>query len=155
MTKTRLSGVLLLTAVLTMALVVSSSACAGPRSSQPVMDYSTFIADLRDSGITVEEAGEISQPFFSVKGKIVHADGADIQVFEYLSPQAMDTESKRVSPDGYTFTLPDMVTSVDWIAPPHLYKAGRIIVIYVGNDGAITGALEKILTMQFAGARSP
>ena len=137
-------------------LAVSSFGCgSGPKSSQPVMDYSTFVANLRDSGVTLEEAGDISQPFFSVKGKIVRADGADIQVFEYASPPAMDTESKRVSPDGYTFSLPDRVTSVDWIAPPHLYKAGRIIVIYVGIDRSITGSLEKILGKQFAGSQRP
>lgn len=34
---------------------------------------------------------------------------------------------------------------------PHFYKAGRIIVLYVGSDETVLGLLEEILGSQFAG----
>jgi len=38
-----------------------------------------------------------------------------------------------------------------WVAPPHFYKAGRIIVLYVGENAAVTEALDTVLGPQFAG----
>lgn len=143
----------LLTAVAIASLTIGAAACASsPKTSQAVMDYSTLLANLRASAVSVKEGEEVKQPFFSVKGRIVAVDGNDIQVFEYPTPAKMETESKYVSPDGYSFTAGNSVTNVSWIAPPHLYKAGRIMVIYVGIDKTITGLLENILGKQFAGA---
>jgi hypothetical protein len=41
--------------------------------------------------------------------------------------------------------------SVDWVKPPHLYQAGRIIVIYIGTNASLLHLLVGILGKQFAG----
>lgn len=144
----------LLTVVAIVSLTIGAAACtSNPRTSQAVMDYSTLLTNLRASAVSIKEGEEVTkQPFFTVKGRLVAVDGGDIQVFEYPTPAKMETESKYVSPDGYAFTAGNSVTNVSWIAPPHLYKAGRIMVIYVGIDKTITGLLENLLGKQFAGS---
>jgi hypothetical protein len=145
----------ILFALLWLAVNALAVGCTStPKTTQPIMDYSILLSTLRTptSSMLFAEAGEISQPFFGVKGRIVNAYGGDIQVFEYETPDAMEAGSEYVSPDGYTFKTNSRVTSVEWIAPPHFYKAGRIMVIYIGSDAQITDLLEKTLGMQFAGA---
>jgi hypothetical protein len=143
---------LLFAIALVAGITLGVGCTSNPQAGQPVMDYSILLTNLRVSSLLLTEAGEISQPFFGVKGRIVRANGGDIQVFEYKTPEAMEAESRYVSPDGYTFKTDSRVTSVEWIAPPHFYKAGRVIVIYVGSDLLMTDFLDKTLGRQFAGA---
>ena len=144
--------VCILFALLMLTVSVLSAGCTSNlRTMPPVMDESALITGLRATGSSVNEQEQISQPFFSVTGRTVVVDGASISVFEYATPAAMEKESEYVSPDGFVFTTSTMVTNVDWIGPPHFYKAGRIIVIYIGKDKATIGLLEKVLGKQFAG----
>ncbi len=113
----------------------------------PVKDYISLVDNLRAAGATVEPAGDVEQPFFSVKGQVIKVNGQDIQVFEYADDIAADTEAALVSPDGGSIGT----TMPFWVAPPHFYKAGRIIVLYIGENGAVIDVLESVLGVQFAG----
>ncbi|HMB25548.1 MAG TPA: hypothetical protein VKP08_22060, partial [Anaerolineales bacterium] len=84
---------------------------------------------------------------FSVEGQAVKVNGADLQIFEYENAAAMEEAASQVAPDGGSIGT-SMVT---WIDPPHFYKVGRIIVLYLGNDQAILDLLNKIIGSQFAG----
>jgi hypothetical protein len=118
-------------------------------STEPlaVEDKASLIAALQASGATVETGDPISQFFFSPEGSIIKVNGADVQVFEYESAEAMENEASQVAPDGGSIGT-SMVT---WMDPPHFYKAGRIIALYVGSDQAVLGLLEQVLGPQFAG----
>lgn len=131
------------------ALLVSSTACTEqtPVSPGPVQDYASLVDNLRAAGAAVEAAGEVSQDFFSVKGQVIEVDGEDVQVFEYSDESAANAEAALVSPDGSSIGT----TMVSWIAPPHFYKAGRIIVVYVGDDQRAMDMLKSVLGPQFAG----
>ena len=135
-----------------LALVVLLSGCSpNAKTSQSVIDHSGLLSNLSASGLSILEAGEISQPFFDVKGKSVSINKSNIQIFEYNSPEAMEAVSKSISADGTIIKR----TNVDWIDAPHFYKSGRIIVIYIGKDETIINLLEKILGKQFAGRQTP
>jgi hypothetical protein len=142
--------------VLAMASGLLLSACGGaPTASasnaspepRAVEDQATLVAALQAAGATIETGDPISQPFFSVEGNIIKVNGADVQVFEYESSEAMELESSQIAPDGSS----NATTMITWIDTPHFYKAGRIIVLYVGNDATVLDLLEKILGSQFAG----
>ncbi len=113
----------------------------------PVTDYVSLVDNLRKEGATVEPAGEIIQDFFSVRGQAIKVNGEDVQVFEYSDQSTAEAEAALVSPDGSSIgtSLPF------WVAPPHFYKAGRIIVLYVGENEAVMDVLESVLGAQFAG----
>jgi hypothetical protein len=142
--------------VLTILLLVfaqAMSACGkGATPTLPtepliVEDQASFLAALRAEGATAEVVDSISQDFFNVEGQIITVNGADVQVFEYESAEAMENAASQVAPDGGSIGT-SMVT---WIDTPHFYKAGRIIVLYIGSDQTILGLLENVLGPQFAG----
>src|SRR6266568_606464 len=53
--------------------------------------------------------------------------------------------------EGRTLTVNGEQIQVDWVKPPHLYKAGRIIVFYIGANDAVMHLLIGVLGKQFAG----
>ena len=112
-----------------------------------VEDKASLIAALEAAGATVELGEPISQPFFTPEGSIVKVNGADVQIFEYESSEAMANEASQVSADGGSIGT-SMAT---WMDTPHFYKTGRIIVLYVGSDIAVLDLLEETLGPQFAG----
>ena len=113
----------------------------------PVTDYVSLIDNLRAAGATVEPAGDISQPFFSVKGNAITVNGENVQAFEYADATAANTEAALISPDGSSVGT----SMVSWVAPPHFYKARKLIVLYVGESQAVIDVLESVLGLQFAG----
>ena len=113
----------------------------------PVSDYVSLIDNLRAADATVNPAGEVSQPFFSVTGQVIEVNGEDVQVFEYSDEAAAEAEANLVSPDGSAIGT----SMVSWIAPPHFYQAGKLIVLYVGESEDVMDALENVLGLQFAG----
>lgn len=80
-------------------------------------------------------------------GQSITVDGAEVQVFEYADATAADTEAALVAPDGGSIGT----TMVPWMDAPHFYKVGKVIVLHVGTDTAITDLLEKVVGPQFAG----
>jgi hypothetical protein len=116
----------------------------------PVQDYDSFVDNLRAAGAMVEHETlpqVIVQDFFSVTGQVFKVNGEEVQLFEYSSQSGAEAEAALVSPDGSSIG-----TSMPfWVAPPHFYKAGRIIVLYVGENKAVMEALDKVLGPQFAG----
>ncbi len=112
-----------------------------------VTDYVSLTDNLRKAGATVEPVGEVTQPFFSVQGKVIIVNGSDVQVFEYENATAADTEATLVSSDGSSVGT----SMISWVAPPHFYKSGKLIVLYVGESESVIGALEGVLGPQFAG----
>ena len=112
-----------------------------------VEDKAGLIAALQASGATVETGDLISQPFFTPEGTIIKVNGADVQVFEYESPEAMEGEASQVASDGGSVGT----SMVSWMDTPHFYKTGKIIALYVGSDTTVLGLLEGALGPQFAG----
>ena len=120
--------------------------------------YENLLDDLDGAGASVEEFTDPPEsPIgFSVGGPRVAVNGGLIQVYEFPDGRAADTEAGYVSPDGYNITVPlggdrSMSTHSDWLAPPHYYKKGRVIVRYVGDSAAVLEVLEAVLGPQFAG----
>ncbi len=102
----------------------------------------------------VDITGTVSQPFLSPQsGTAVRLGGgpvttsADIQLFEYGSASAASAEAKRISSDGSGTAT----TRISWVAPPHFFLKGRVMVLYVGSDAAALSLLQGLLGPQFAG----
>lgn len=113
----------------------------------PVEDYVSLIDSLRGAGAIVEPGDQVEQAFFTVKGQIIKVKGTDVQVFEYENAEAMEADAAQVTPDGGSIGT----SMVMWVEAPHFYKAGRILVLYVGEDQVVLDLLEGALGVQFAG----
>jgi len=139
--------------ILLLILGIGLSSCRSSTTATPslkpltVQDEASLQKVLQEAGATVETGDSIAQEFFTPEGHTVKVNGADLQVFEYKNAQAMEKEASQVAPDGGSVGT-SMMT---WIDTPHFYKAGRIIVLYLGNDPTVLDLLNKSLGPQFAG----
>ncbi len=122
----------------------------GAEAAQPSVgkdEILVMIEALQAVGAQVELDGTITQEFFSPLGLIARVNGEDVQVFKYPDAASAQREAESVAPDGSKVGN----VSVAWVAAPHFYRFGNLIVLYVGNDEAILQALEKALGAPFAG----
>jgi hypothetical protein len=110
-------------------------------------DLETLVEALKARGLSVERAGEVSQPFFSVEGRALTVNGENVQVFQYRTAEIAAKEAGQVSPDG-SGTGTSMVT---WVGTPHFFRGGRLIVLYVGDNPKVLEGLRAALGAQFAG----
>ena len=119
----------------------------------PVVDLISLIDALRGRGLTVVIDGQRRQPALSFRvGRVLQLSGDAIQglvhvhVYEYADDAAASADAAQIGPDG----IPGTAT-VEWAAPPHFFRAGRVIVLYAGTDPAVIEALTALLGPQFAG----
>lgn len=148
MKKTILLTMLLLSAV--SAGCAAQGVSGAPVDTTPrgeVEELEGLVEALRAEGAQVELGEAIQQPFLSVPGQIVKVNGADVQVFEYASAEDLGLEASQVSEDGSSTGT----SNVTWIAPPHFYRSGRLLVLYVGEDQEVIELLESVIGPQFAG----
>lgn len=117
------------------------------KTPQKPLDLPGLISALQRAGATVEKGDEVHQPFFSVEGRILRVNGEDVQVFPYRDEASAQREASLVSADGGTIGT----TAVAWMGPPHFYRKGLLIVLYVGNTASVKDALQSVLGPQFAG----
>lgn len=145
----KLSVLLLVTASLTFG---QSARHRHGNKARPTHPHSPSIAKsnalaqltekLRALGATVTVTKEkVSQPFFSVPGRIIKIKAEALQVFEYATTSAAVADASRVSADGSTIGT----SKPAWMATPHFFKKGKLIVLYVGGNQTIVEVLQKAL----------
>jgi hypothetical protein len=133
-------------------LLLFSAACAGnivqvDSPDEQINSYDQLLTALQSNEQTVEVAGYVSQPFFAPEGQLIKLDGEDIQIFEFASQGEADSAAESISPDGSSIGT----SMVSWISSPHFYQAGKLIVLYVGEDQNVISSLEGLLGLQIAG----
>ena len=140
--------------VIVVLSAVFLAACAGtggvqvtPTPDLYVVDRAGLI-DALNAADAVREVGDpVMQEYFSVGGASVKVRESDILVFEYETAEAMEADASLVASDGGSIDT----TMLFWVATPHFFKAGRIIVVYIGDDAEMLSQLESLLGAQFAG----
>lgn len=135
-----------------LALTMIAASCGAERDSaetatEPVASYDGLLGALREQGSTVEFVGPMSQPFFAPEGRVLRVDGQEVQVFEFPGEQELEATAETISPDGSSIGT----TMISWVAAPHFYKSGRLIVLYVGEEDGVVQVLETVLGPQIAG----
>jgi hypothetical protein len=113
-----------------------------------------FISSLGSAGATVQDKGSASEPFFSAPGRLLLVDGQEVRVFRFASDGDAIAVANAVSPDGYSVGASGGLTTVsqvDWVAKPHFYQSGTLIILYVGDDAATRQLLSADVGPPFAG----
>jgi hypothetical protein len=118
-----------------------------------VVDAASLTAALLACGLAIDSLGSVEQPFLKPgSGTVLRLGGgnlaqpADVQVFEYQSAERAAADAAQIGPDGNPPTM-----MIDWIAPPHFFRAGRVIVLYIGEDQSVVDLLTALLGSPFAG----
>lgn len=102
---------------------------------------------LRASGAHVAYEQTLRQPFFDAPAAVYLVDGEAIQVFSFRDGAAAARAARTVSPDGSRVGA----SQPFWIGPPHFFRRGRLLVLYLGEDASILRRLAAVLGEQFAG----
>lgn len=112
-------------------------------------DYLHFVARLREAGASVRTTRErVQQPFFSVSARIININDEGVQVFIYSNPSIADEQAKLISPNGMTVGT----TKPSWMAPPHFFQNGKLLVLYVGANESVLKVLQTTLGSKVAGS---
>ena len=122
----------------------------------PVKDYVSLVDNLRAAGATVDPAGTESGSYFAPQGQLLTVNGEGISAYEFGSAEEADAGAEGVSASGSSIvtTFADgtgISTMVTWVESPHFYKAGKLIVLYVGCDSDVIDVLQETMGPQFAG----
>ena len=113
-----------------------------------VRDHISLFKHLQEAGFRVEAAGEVQQPFFTPRARVIRiGDTGEVQVYEYATKHQAAADASRVNRDGSIGTSMPM-----WIGPPHFFRKGSLIVVYLGSDDRTLLALRGLLGEQFAGS---
>ena len=113
------------------------------------IDYVSLVDNLRAAGATVDPAGTESADFFAPQGQLLTVNGERVETFEFVGAKEADAAAGGVSATGSSIvtTMADgtqKASMVTWVAPPHFYKAGKLIVLYVGCDSDVIDVLRGI-----------
>jgi len=135
------------------------SASASPARSTGAQ--SGFVDQLYSAGFTVERVAEATEPFLRTIGVWLRLSGgalaqpARFAVYTYDDPALAADDAARVQPDtSVKWTEPDgnvKTISFAWVAPPHFFRRGCVLVLYTGTDRAVLTLLTELLGAQFAG----
>ncbi len=98
----------------------------------------------------------MSADYFAPQGQVLTVNGEDIQAFEFGSAEDADAAAEGVSATGSSIvtTMADgsgSASMITWVAPPHFYNGGKLIVMYVGCDSDVIDTLQETMGSQFAG----
>lgn len=105
-----------------------------------------MVQSLEKAGLRLEPAGEIEQPFWTRRAQVYAVDGGDLQLYEFADAAAAQNASREVAPGGGSIGT----TSMSWIAPPHFFRRGRVIAIYLGSDPSVLATLRQVMGPAFA-----
>ena len=123
-----------------------------------VSGYDSLVSYLDGAGFLVQVIGDVEEFYFSVIAKALEVNGELVRAFEFPDAETAATEAQRISPDGTSVELHTesglSMTSISWIAPPHFYRNGKLIVLYVGWDTRMTEVMEMAVGPQFSVGKS-
>jgi len=139
--------ILILSAVILTACVGNGGIEVTATPELYVVDREGLIAALNAADAVMGVGDPLKQEYFSVGGSSVKVRETDILVFEYDSTEAMEADASLVAADGGSIGT----TMIFWVSTPHFFKAGRIIVVYIGDDTETLAQLQSLLGAQFAG----
>lgn len=114
-----------------------------------------FALEEEGATVTLSTEPEPAPDILAVSGQAVNVGADQIYVYEYENTAAAAADAVRISPTGYeigpTVEDPEAII-VDWIAQPHFYQYGNLIVVYVGDSAETLQVLEDTIGSPFAGA---
>jgi hypothetical protein len=112
-----------------------------------------FLAGLRSNGVETSSPMPLPPGILDVSSTQYNVPGGVLHIFTFSTPAEAKAAAARVRPDGYMVrNLAGINQAVDWAAPPHWFRKGRGVAVYIGRSSDVIDALTKTAGAQFAGA---
>lgn len=138
---------LLSTAVILLLAAAGDTGLMAAETQPGRASAKTLISALRTSGLEPRQVDRITQAFFTVPATVYQLRDDELQVYEFPNEERAAREAEKVSADGSSVGT----SKVLWIAPPHFFRAGALLVLYLGNDEQVLDVLHARIGPQFAG----
>jgi hypothetical protein len=136
-----------------LALLVATVAVAGCGGGDGSPSKEGIVPVLKDQGIAASVDRVDPPGVLNAGSTVYHVPGGELHVFRFGSAESALKASALVEPDGYTVNSESGIKQVvDWAAPPHWFRDGRQVAVYVGSSAEVIDALEAAAGAQFAGA---
>jgi len=119
----------------------ASTEAVPPDASSASSSLDALIESLRASGLEVAMVGEASGGLFDRIPTLVTANGRTIEVYQFESVEALSAAAGSV---------PLLLATTRWAAPPHIYQGDQIIAVYVGDDAGVVAGLGSALGAEIA-----
>ena len=88
---------------------------------------------LTAAGATLELGDTVENDYLTVPGQILNIDGEEVQIYTYNSAEDVDLQASQI---------PETADPED---RPHVYRMGRMLVLYTGGDPGVLDLLEDVL----------
>ena len=112
------------------------------------MPVPAFVNEWQSGGATVITGGEVPVSLFDgAAGQTYIVDDAELQVYQFEDEATAEEAAGTISADGGMIND----VSVRWAGPPHFYRLGDTIVLYIGDDAATLERLGGSFGTPFAG----
>jgi hypothetical protein len=131
-------------------VVVVLAGCGGGNGPT---NHEGLVGALRGEGVDPQTPQPEPPGILGVSSAVYQVPGGELHVFPFPTAAAAETSAARVAPDGYTVRSESGINqAVDWAAPPHWYRDGREVAVYIGSSQDVIDALSEVAGEQFAGA---
>jgi len=111
-----------------------------------------IVAGLESHGVTPTSPQYEPPGVLQVESKAYTVPGGVLHVFKFADAVAAKEAAARVQPGGYMVRSTSGINqAVDWAAPPHWYRDGKEIAVYIGTESEVIDALGEVAGQQFAG----
>lgn len=135
---------------LVIAAVLLLAGCGG---GQGPVSHEGLVGALRGEGIDPQSPKPEPPGVLEVSSSVYDVPGGELHVFPFENEREARMAQARIEPDGSTIQTTSGINQVvDWSAPPHWFRKGREIAVYIGSSSEVLDALDKAAGPQFAGA---
>lgn len=160
---TRLVGIILgsvgavVVALALVATLLWAHAFGGPGSAPDgsVNDYTSLVSHLQATGAMVIPQPAPQTKFWgNATAYTVLLNGERVDVYQFNTTLDATSAAGQMSADGsQQRTGPFSMAEIDWVAPPHFFRANRVIAIYIGRSEAALTPLHQVMGAPFAEER--
>lgn len=128
-------------------------ACASPSPSElmarpAIVDVDSLADALREAGAHVELGRTFHDTAVGAQGHSLCVDGALVGVYRYETAAEAERVAEGVDRDDPSNFRHGV--SIAWAGNPRFWRAGRLIVLYLGSDSAVERRLTSVLGRPFA-----
>ncbi|MEO6350081.1 MAG: hypothetical protein ABIP53_05465 [Candidatus Limnocylindrales bacterium] len=126
-----------------------SPAAPGPTETPEAQRHGIqgLVDDLTDSGVDAQIGDSFVGDPLATQQTIVCANGEDVRVFVYGTPEESVAAARTIDPDDPSHVGTSIVSWDGW---PKFWQRDRIIVLYLGRDDGTIDVLTQLMGDPFA-----
>jgi hypothetical protein len=128
-------------------------------------DADRFLSDLQKAGIVFDYTAMLAPNIWLGAGQTILVKDERVHLYEFPDSKTAHGKAAQISADGASIVFPYqdqdgstqlmLSETLVWQGAPHLFRRGRLIVVYVGANPELVETLSGILGEFFAGESYP